>query len=344
MRFAPFAVIIPITNLQLDPDTGMRKGEVERLAVEQILAGHDVLYVGNDRRFQRDYFERATAGPDVLVLGSSRSMRVATRHVGGRRLWNGSVTSAGLEELVMTYLLAARSRAAPRTVLLSLDLRHFQQLEPGRWSGAWSVAEIERAGLAVGVPLFAPHADLLRLRAATVTLSPAEFQRAFIQASVRAIRFHPSARLSDVLPAPGDAVRRIIRRTDGSLYFPPRPFRARTVERPMGRPGSRSDGQLMAAGEGFRLLEGLIARIRGDGRTVGVLLPPYAPAFVTRPGAGALLAEVEGEVHRRAEAHDVAVLGSFDPAKCRCWWAEFYDETHPKDVCFDHFLPETLRR
>jgi hypothetical protein len=243
------------------------------------------------------------------------------------------------------YLLAARSGAAPRTIIVSVDLRLFQLLRSERpWMASWPVEEIEDAAEALGVPLVTPgKAMLLRPAQLMEWLSPAEFQRAFVSAAARAPHQRPFAAVSEVLPNPHDARPRIIRRTDGSLSFPAGSFRTISDVTPARRSGSTSAALASTLdGNGFRLLDALISRVRADGRQIMVLMPPYDPISADRLGIQPLLSEAEREIRHRAQLQDVPVVGSFDAGKCQCNSGEFRDPTHPGDTCFDHFLPRTL--
>jgi hypothetical protein len=333
-----------ITNGLLDPETGMRIGRLEELAVKRLQAGGDIRYFGSDRRLQKAYFDAAPASVEVLVLGSSRAMPVSRRQIGGRTLWNASVTSAGLDELAMMYLRAAPSRLAPRTVVLSLDLRHFLPfISDIRWRRLWSVAEFESAGRELGEPLVpARTLALLRLWEATAPLSPSDFQRAFVRgAGVLLLRIVRDP--AEALLGPADPQRYVLRRPDGSVSFPPRPLVAAGVELPGGTPGAlvgTEGGRLDESG--FRLLEALVARIRVDRRTVVLLMPPYEPRFAARPEVQPLVAESDRLIHLKAATWQVRVVGSFDPRTCGCLPMEFLDATHPSAACFDRLLAGVL--
>jgi hypothetical protein len=344
-RFTPIGALVLVTNLWLDPETGMPKGALERLAVERLQSGWEVRFNPHDRLFQQLHFERARASVEALVLGSSRCMPINTREVGGRSLWNASVSAAGLEELAVMYLLAADSRLAPRTVFVGLDLAHFMPVTlTTRWKRRWFLDEFERAGRELGIPLV-PRRDLARVRlmSAFHPLSPGDFQAAFLRGARRLLRPRDFLRPTDELVARGEAGAYIVRRTDGSLSFPPRPFRAVAGAEAAQNAVPPWEGETANLHEaGIRILEALIAKVRLDGREVVLVLPPYHPDFAARTRAGPLLAEVEHEVRRRARTSNVPLLGSFDAATCGCAPADFYDSIHPTDVCFDRFLPAQL--
>jgi hypothetical protein len=337
LRFAPLAALPLLTNLAVDPDTGMRRGTLERTSVDQVLAGRVVRWSANERLFQSLYFERVEAPREILVLGSSRSQSVGRAQVAGRSLWNCSISAGWLEELAVLYLRAHRSRLSPTTVVLSLDLSYFQpSVADQRLVRAFFAADFERAERELAVELV-PPAERLRLHAfsAEQLLSIRKFQLGFPRGLQRLAERRLAARPEDVLAQPGDAQRAILRNPDGSFSFPPR--RIRTPEL-LVAPTAAVEPDAAA----MRLLAALVARVRADRRNVTLLLPPYRHDYASRTGLEHQLSVAERVLRARAQAWGVEVLGTFDPGASGCAFDEFRDATHPADRCFERLLAPRL--
>jgi len=77
-------------------------------------------YNYNDRGVEKVYLEKLSTRPEVLVIGSSRAMPIGQDLFKNHTFYNGSVTSASLEDILSIYYLYQK-KGDPKILVLSLD-------------------------------------------------------------------------------------------------------------------------------------------------------------------------------------------------------------------------------
>jgi len=119
----PIAALVIGTNLAVDPSHLFDDGAYEQGLAALLLEGWHVADVADhdERQLQQLLIARTPEPPDVIVLGSSRSLEVTGAPWGERRVRNHSVSGATLEDYLAVYALYARRGWTPRVVVLGLD-------------------------------------------------------------------------------------------------------------------------------------------------------------------------------------------------------------------------------
>src|SRR5690606_22220124 len=88
-----------------------------------ILVGNNVTNIENydERTLQRNIINNHHICPQVLVLGSSRTMLINSREFIGKTFFNNSVSGASIEDIVAIYQMYDNRKCYPGKIILALD-------------------------------------------------------------------------------------------------------------------------------------------------------------------------------------------------------------------------------
>jgi hypothetical protein len=121
--FLPILLCVAFVNYTVDPVHIFVSFE-SRIA-KTLMAGKNVtnytLSTEAERLLQKDYIQRTATAPDVIVLGSSRSMGLHGDLFKGRRFFNHSVSAGSMEDYMAIYDLYKSKKSLPKTVILTVD-------------------------------------------------------------------------------------------------------------------------------------------------------------------------------------------------------------------------------
>jgi hypothetical protein len=345
LRFLPLVLVVVGINVGIDPGNVLGTGERERRLAEDLLAGHGVRVMSgyDEMLLQRRCAERMHRAVDVLVLGSSRSMTVSAASFPGRSLWNGSVSSAAIEDYIAIEQVFEDRGLRPHAVLIGLD--PWVLSASLRNSSVALDAELQRGLKRIGLGVAAERGALPPARSARSRylelFSPAYFQASLSVlasggwASLRRGRPHAGGEPRTSMVAAGNLIH-----PDGSLDWGPR-LEDRTAEevRRIARShAARPPAYLLATElrpERRRLLEAFVSRLRRDGVTVVFWFAPFHPDAYQGLRASqptSVIEAAEAAFRVLAASHGVSVIGSFDPAGAGARPEDFVDEHHARRV------------
>lgn len=341
-RYLPLVLVLPFVNRLVDPAHLFGGGAYEREVAATLLARRYVSGYSNcdERAVQREYVRGLRAAPDVLVLGSSRSMQVRTQTLPGRSLYNAAVASGTLEDALAIYGMWSERGLDPALVVLGLEA---WMLNARHGMTTWRTLDPERRRTCrrLAIPCLPaaeaePQGDVL-----WELVSPRYLQAsvALVAARLRA-GADPLGRFQ-ATDAPPE--RLAAKRPDGSHLYEgslrkqtPPEVRAIAGAVPPSMPGL--DGMTGPDPARARELEAFLSAVARRGRLV-LFLPPYHPAaWPTLAGRFPAIRAVEREARSLASARGWRVLGSYDPAVAGCREEEFYDGQHPRESCVDHIF------
>jgi len=341
LLFLPLVSVMVAVNLRIDPGNVTGTGELERRWAEELHAGHGVrAQSGYDEMLlQRRRAERMRQPPDVLVLGSSRSMTVSSASFPGLRLWNGSVSSATIEDYVAVEQLFEDRGLRPRSVLIGID--PWVLGASLRNNSVALEAELQRGLKRIGLEGAAERGALPPARHARwrylELLSPAYFQASLsVVASGGWAALRRGRPQSNATPQASSTSGNLIY-PDGSLDWAPR-LADRSLEetKQLARKHSlHPPAYIMAKPlpERRRLLEAFVSRLRRDGVMVAFWFAPFHPDAYRGPGSSehtSVIEAAEADFRALAVRLGCTVVGSFDPARAGAFEEDFVDEHHPR--------------
>ena len=323
----PIALLVGTTNAVVDPGRVIRAdAHAARMALI-LVAGRAIEQPGNydERLLQRAYVRGLQQPPEVIVLGSSRSMGVGQELFPSRRFFNHSVSGATIEDYLAVYGMYLRRGWRPSLVVLGIDPwvlnRQHQQL---RWASY--AEEYEKTARRWGLPVrpgTRAQSSVWTLRRLSALLSPSYFQTSLATLRDR----HAASR-----GAPS------IKRADGVLEdaqnlsrSTPEEVRERVAAMLARRPIDWLGSFTALDPAACQALEALIEDLHAHGADALVLLSPYHPdvydQLATLPEYRMVL-EAERSIKELARRHHVRVIGSYDPRACHCVATDFSDGMH----------------
>lgn len=327
-----FALIVvgsmAVLNYAIDPARLFTSRDYERTIAEHFLRGEDLAEIADydERLVQKFYVEKLVRPPEVLILGSSRSMQMSSKSFPGSSFYNASVTGPTLEDHIAIYGLYASSKKLPKSVIMCLDPWMLtNQSGWDRWKSLYReyVVGAQHAGLDAR---YSARADLYyRLRRFASLLSPNYFQTSLAMLSEG--RFGGGYHVR----RPGDSSDGAVRYSDGSYDYE----KSRN-ERPMLQVHV-SAVRYAAQMPRYVIEDGLaqafqrfVSAIRRDGVNVVFYLPPYNPATYTNFDASTRnsMERMEQYIRGFARERAIRVIGSYDPSQTGYAESDFVDGDH----------------
>src|ERR1035438_2772710 len=119
----PVLFIVISVNYWIDPANIFQNGKYEKGIVDFLCDSSNVTNIVNcDERLLQKFFIKCTSRqPDLLILGSSRSMLISSDLFTNQNIKNNSVSSASIEDDLAIYQLYQRQNMKPKVLLLCLD-------------------------------------------------------------------------------------------------------------------------------------------------------------------------------------------------------------------------------
>ena len=95
----------------------------EMKVAEGLLSGSNVTNVTdyNERLLQKYLITKGKLCPDIVVLGSSRTLELNSSNFPGKTFFNNSVSGATIEDITAIYELYKQNKCAPKNIILGLD-------------------------------------------------------------------------------------------------------------------------------------------------------------------------------------------------------------------------------
>jgi hypothetical protein len=334
---ALFLMTAAAANYWVDPAQLFHQGYEAQLA-KMLGAGKNVAVRPNydERLLQKLLVEGARNVPDIVTLGSSRSMQVTQSNFAQLELANHSVSGATLEDHLAIYQLYRNKPLLPKIVLLNVDPWMFNK---NYKSASWQSlgAEYRKITFDLGQHSTQPTMDG-RLKQ-LISLS-------YLKTSLEAAR---SGAYSKIAPKPISTVETDVpvRRADGSLIWPAAirnqtPEQIRTKARTYLTPpvyGLETFREIDPTA--WHTFEALINLQKKEGIRTILLLVPYQPetyALLTAKPEYRIILDIETSLRRLAQRQGVPIIGSYNPALSHCDEQEFSDGMHPSTSCINKIL------
>ncbi len=95
----------------------------EKQIAKMIFDNYHVTNISNldERILQKNLIEKMQQAPDVLVLGSSRTMLINSTFFNNEKFINSSVSGAGLEDVIAIFQIYKQRNILPKKIILGVD-------------------------------------------------------------------------------------------------------------------------------------------------------------------------------------------------------------------------------
>ena len=118
----PVIVLILILNYSVDPANLFNKEYAKRIAIN-LNNGYNIANVGNydERELQKEWINGYKQTPDIIILGSSRSMLINSTLFENQVVKNNSVSGASLEDYLAIYNCYSEKGMMPKRIIINVD-------------------------------------------------------------------------------------------------------------------------------------------------------------------------------------------------------------------------------
>lgn len=344
--FVPLLLLVIFVNLKHDPAGLYRKKTdkqetFEYKIAQAMIAGRNVRVARliDDRLLQKYFIEGLTYAPDIVVLGSSRSLWLGENIFPDKKVIDHSLVDPELADYLGIFEGYAKKDQFPQRVILILDP---QLIGTPVMSERWlSIKEdiysmLGRLGL--------PAQDLKEPLIPQAWLNI--FSLSYFQNAIKRSRdnhhhiiHHLNGEISseEFYLKDGRCLMRFLfrnkeQRSVRDVYFGP--FEQAFKKRMRADKGSE------------RILEDFIRYLSGHHIQVTLCLLPIHPqlykSFIGPPNSrGALdIVGFEDYYHGLARKLNLEIIGSYDPAACGLEGKDFYDGIHIRNEVLERILKE----
>ncbi len=327
LLFLPILFAVAAVNYTVDPSLLFGNGRVEREMANIMLSGQNVANILNydHRLLQKFYFENRDDTPDIVVLGSSRSMLVRESFFLGHTFYNASVAGGSVEDFLAIYQLMLNTGHEPKTVILDISPWVFNRNNgQTRWRSLRTeyFDALERIGVEPDWQEYVRSFDFNKY-SALLSLP-------YLQESLRWL-----TREKEYYATPLEYTGEFVKQSDGSLVYGE--FEENRTPAEISILAQNTSQKLPEFDELdpylMLLFEHFVAQLKQDGVELVFYLAPYYPELYTFEKLNA--PAVEAYLVTFASQNGIPVFGSFDLAKVGCSEEEFYDPVHPRPSCVD---------
>lgn len=332
----PVLLLAPAVNVFVDPAHIFEKtGEQEALIGQQLLAGKNVSDFEryDDRRIATYLLQHRTDKPNVLVLGSSRTLNMGAYLFPKSHVVNGSMLASTLREVLAAYQIVHSRALHPDTVVVGIDP---WMVNADAFDERWTAIkpQFDSALTVLGIASWPgdTKADASQSRLNAL------FSLDYFQQSIRSVgdtSAGPKWVTSDRAENVG-----FTRTPDGSYTYslhertkPPSEIVERATRYTAGKvyllnENARVDSTHVQA------IDALMQLIRRDGSQPILYLPPYHPvvyAALSGDSRYSIVLDAERILREHAKKLDVPVVGSYNPSVLGLASDDFYDGHHLKE-------------
>jgi len=339
--FTPILLLIFLTNYFVDP-AFLYHGDGYAQRVARILtSGHNVGWVDCDERLvQKYYINDLKASPDVLILGSSRSMQIGEDVFHGLKTVNSSVSEDLLADDLGILQIYDEKGILPKVLILEaspwmlnaqFSRKKYQSIYPDIWVMSQKLGV--RDGW-ISKPVSPQYINMFSLSYFQSAVSLALEQR------------HDHKDKFFVTDETAGDYR--IKLHDGSLSWPTQMLVAKTDEQ-IGRAATqmlsenRKDYEFHLDNARMDIMDKLIGYLQKKGVDVVIFLPPYPEEtykqFLLNPKMRSVF---DAEVYFRSLAHKyhLKVAGSYNPLMYGFKDADFLDGIHARKEALGRLFKE----
>ncbi|MFA9389450.1 MAG: hypothetical protein ACERKD_06565 [Prolixibacteraceae bacterium] len=118
----PILILLLLVNYYGD-EASLFNNRYEKQMATIIASGNNVTNFNNynERLFQQEIISNECIKPNLVVIGSSRTMLINTSFFPGYTLFNNSVAGASLEDIISIYQLYKNHNKLPQKIVIGID-------------------------------------------------------------------------------------------------------------------------------------------------------------------------------------------------------------------------------
>lgn len=338
----PF-LIIGGTNFIIDPDYSLRKDYIpslaESLSKGNMLSGPVNI---NSRLLKKQWIENLPYCPQVLILGSSRTLSLSQKMFPGKTFFNASVTNSTFQDmLAFLNCIEKKKKGLPQTVIICVDQWLFgDTFKEDRWQLNREDA-IQMANKINGIPMeqFPPKWDfekkwLKELFSVRYFFRSVTYRKRIEKFQIRetidknAMIFLPDG--SRILPINATNI------GEDELHNRVRNYYL----------SSKDEQFSEIIPQKRQLFESIISYLRANACQIVLYLPPFQPEMIKwlkQSNKTSGVFKVNDFIFDFAEAQNLQLIGNTDPYVINLAPTDFYDAVHLKPEALTQVIESGLR-
>jgi len=285
----------------------------------------------DERILQRELINKIKSKPDILILGSSRTMLINSSYFENKKLINNSVSGASIEDFIAIYQMYKTKDMLPKKIILGIDPWLFNE---NNGQKRWRSLKKEYYSF------FNKTTDEDILNNKTEQL----FSFSYFQSSLRSL---PAIVLGKSNPIPSNEIynetnTKII---DGSLTYSEK-YRNVSIENVNNGAKDYIVDKIYSI-ENFNIIspkilkefDDLCKEMQSNGIELSFFLAPYHPLVYAKIKKDyKVVLEGEKMISKYADQNNIRIFGSFNPIKIEIDNTGFYDGMHSKEKTIQKIL------
>lgn len=332
----PFFLILVLTNWFMDPAHLRAPDAYEKGIAKMLAQGKAVTNVINDDASAiLEYSIHAQkSAPDVLLLGTSKSKGINSDFFPGQTFFNAALSGSGLDDQLVIYNMYERRGFSPKEVVFEVNPwllmgGRTSQVARFKVQGAQLTAALLRGESPKGPARTEPNSTSTSL---TKMITPDYFQTSSLALVNKLFRGNDGSAREYY---EGDTPSGTTYFPDGSILVPPYMIANLGSEQPEAyalKYGWDPPGGIPRQIDPLqqKIFEAFIQHLLNSGVKVTFYIPPYHPTSyrLMMDSPNRFVADIQNYFVDFARAHDIEVIGSYNPADIGITDADFYDPTH----------------
>lgn len=313
------------------------KPSYENKIAEIIFDNHNATNVSNydERKLQKEFVNRIDDRPDILVLGSSRTMLIRSTLFEGKKFINNSVSAASIEDLIAIYQLYKAKKILPKKIILCVDPWIFNK-NNGKLN--WKSLTKEYNSFSSGKEITEKKEFILNRKTKQL------FSFSYFQASLSNLPSVIEEKMDSTAlsldPVASDDIYNVssTKLVDGALSYS-KEYREASKKLVTIKAQSYIKVKLYAiedfeevSPEIFEEFDAFCQEILSNNIELVFFLSPYHPVvFEKLKNEYEIVLEVENKISEYSKQNKIELLGSYDPLKLNVTGDGFYDGMHSKE-------------
>lgn len=298
--------------------------DFEKVMVSYLVDGQNVTNIENynERLFQKEIISNQHINPDLVIIGSSRTMLINSGLFTGYNLFNSSVSGASIEDIISIYQIYKDYNKLPKKVIIGIDPWTFNENNgQNRWQ---SLSKYYYSFL--NSDYKDKSATFIYRELLSIT---------YFQNSLKMVPRIISGN-SNPIPTIIEFNRLNTKKTDGSIAYG-EDYRKASSKEINNR--IRKSVSSMYSVDNFDTIspriweefEKLISDMNNYGIEIEFFLAPYAPLVYEKLKEYPMALKTEKIVNDFAVTHNINIYGSFNPSVFGLDESYFYDGIHLKE-------------
>ncbi len=334
-------ILIGGVNYYFDPDYTLGRNYIGPL-VKALLNGKMISgpVNVNSRCLKKQWIKQLPGTPEILVLGSSRTLALSQQSFPGKTFFNASVSNCTFQDMYAFWeLFERKNRELPQTIILCADQWLFgNSFVEKQWleNKAEFMGMVERTG------------DLPAYQTASKWELDKEWIKELfsVRYFMRSLETREKTEKFEICQFP---------RKDQMMFLPDgsRSIPERVADAPQKEVTEKAGNYFYASKDEYfteidslqcKLFAGLIKHLKSRNCQIVVFIPPYHPAtfkLLKQSGQTSGVFKAECYLHAFAAENGLTLIGANNPDSLQLSASDFYDAVHLKPAAVNSYFTST---